>query len=489
VIRKKLALELDPRLAPDFPKRSGPPEIKPGSRTMAEARPCVQVSAVLAATGQQITQLTKPDDAAIKARSFWGIMRVNVAADQPAFGEAIANRLVELAALSDEPGRLTRLYLGGAHRRATDLVAYWMRDAGMSVRIDPLASVVGRYEAHDGGTKTLLLGSHIDSVRNAGRFDGPLGVVTAIEVVKAAFKSGRRFPFAIEVIAFGDEEGVRFASTLGGSRALAGTFDDKALDELDENAISRREALTAFGCDPSRLAAEKRAADRAFGYVEVHIEQGPVLEKAGLPLGIVTAIDGVTRGTVDVEGVAGHAGTVPMSMRHDALAAAAEMALAVEERARTQPNLVATVGKLEVPRSAANTIPGHVRFTLDIRSPADAERIKAVGDIKAAIAAIAERRGVRQRFTPGHQAPAALCDSRLSDQLAAAAQACGTTTPRMPSGAGHDAMAFDKIIPFAMLFVRCRGGVSHNPDEYASPADIDLAARVLATFLEGIASQ
>ena len=274
------------------------------------------------------------------------------AANDPAFGEAIANRLAELAALSDEPGRLTRLYLGPAHRRATDLVAYWMRDAGMSVRIDPLASVVGRYEARDGGTQTLMLGSHIDSVRNAGRFDGPLGVVTAIEVVKAAFKSGTRFPFAIEVIAFGDEEGVRFASTLSGSRALAGTFDEKALDELDENAISRREALADFGCDPSRLAAEKRSPDRSIGYVEVHIEQGPVLEKEGLPLGVVTAIDGVTRGTVEVEGVAGHAGTVPMSMRHDALTAAAEMLLAVEDRARTHPNLVATVGKLEVPGSA-----------------------------------------------------------------------------------------------------------------------------------------
>jgi allantoate deiminase len=408
------------------------------------------------------------------------------AADQLAFGEAIANRLIELAALSDEPGRLTRLYLGPAHRRATDLVAYWMRDAGMSVRVDPLASVVGRYEAGDGGGKTLLIGSHIDSVRNAGRFDGPLGVVTAIEVVKAAFKSGKRFPFAVEVVAFGDEEGVRFASTLGGSRALAGTFDERALDELDENTISRREALTAFGCEPAHLTAERRPADRCIGYVEVHIEQGPVLEKEGLPLGVVTAIDGVTRGTVDVEGVAGHAGTVPMAMRHDALTAAAEMLLAVEERARTRPNLVATAGQIEVPRSAPNTIPGRVRFTLDIRSPSDDERTNAVADIKAAIAEIAQNRGVTARFTPGHQASAAQCDALLSDQLAAAAQACGETPKRMPSGAGHDAMAFDKIIPFAMLFVRCRGGISHNPDEFASPADIDIAARVLAAFIEGI---
>jgi allantoate deiminase len=211
-----------------------------------------------------------------------------------------------------------------------------------------------------------------------------------------------------------------------------------------------------------------------------------VLEKEGLPLGVVTAIDGVTRGIVDVEGVAGHAGTVPMSMRNDALTAAAEMLLAVEARARTSASLVATVGKLDVPRSAPNTIPGRVRFTLDIRSPSDAERVKAVDDINAAIAAIAQRRGVSARFTPGHEAPAAFCDGPLSDQLAAAATRCGLAPKRMPSGAGHDAMAFDTIIPFAMLFVRCRGGISHNPDEYASPADIDIAARVLFSFLEGI---
>jgi allantoate deiminase len=407
-------------------------------------------------------------------------------ADHPAFGEAISNRLAELAALSDEPGRLTRLYLSPAHRRAIDLVSYWMRDAGMSVRLDPLASVVGRYEGRDGAAKTLLLGSHIDSVRNAGRFDGPLGVVTAIEVVKAAFRAGKHYPFAIEVIAFGDEEGVRFATTLGGSRALAGTFDEKALDELDESTISRREALTAFGCDPSRAAGETRSPDRTLGYVEVHIEQGPVLEKEDLPLGVVTTIDGVTRAIVDVEGIAGHAGTVPMPMRRDALTAAAEMLLSIEERARRQPNLVATVGKLEVPRSAPNTIPGRVRFTLDIRSPIDAERLKAVEDIKATIAAVAARRGVIQRLTLGHQAPAAHCDEKLSDLLAAAAESCGMAAPRMPSGAGHDAMAFDKIIPFAMLFVRCRGGVSHNPDEFASPADIDSATRVLSAFLDRI---
>jgi len=404
-------------------------------------------------------------------------------------GEAIAAKLSDLAAVSDEPGRLTRLYLSPAHRRATDLVMGWMREAGMTTRIDAIGNVVGRYRAQDSGSLTLTLGSHIDTVRNAGRFDGALGIVTAIEVVKAAFQAGRRFPFAIEVIAFGDEEGVRFASTLGGARALVGTFDSRALDEIGEDGLSRRQALKAFGCDPSRLFEEALAPERSLGYVEVHIEQGPVLEQEGLPVGIVTAIDGVSRAAVAIDGVAGHAGTVPMSMRKDALAGAAEMLVAIEACARAKTSLVATVGKIEVPGSAANTIPGQVRFTLDIRSPSDHERSSAVREIKEIIATIAQRRGVSNRMVIGHEVPAAQCDPKLSDQMAAAVVACGVPQRRLPSGAGHDAMAFDKIIPFAMLFVRCRGGVSHNPDEYASPGDMEVAARVLLKFLDRIGSE
>jgi len=405
-------------------------------------------------------------------------------ADQGALGAKIAERLDELAAISDEPERLTRLYLGPGHRKAADLVSRWMRDAGMAVRIDSTGNVVGRYRGQDPGPRTLMLGSHIDSVRDAGRFDGTLGVITAIEVVAAAAKAGRRYPFAIEVIAFGDEEGVRFPSTLSGSKALAGRFDRKALDEVGEDGVSRRQALLAFGCDPLRLSEEALSPEHALGYVEVHIEQGPVLEQEGLPVGIVTAIDGVTRGTVEVEGVAGHAGTVPMAMRKDALTAAAEMLLAIEERARGRPNLVATVGKIEVPASAANTIPGRARFTLDIRSPADQERLAAVQDVKERVAAIAARRGVAANFSIGHEVPAAICDQNLSGHLAAAIKSLGIAERRLPSGAGHDAMAFDGIIPFAMLFVRCRGGVSHNPAEFASAGDIDIAARILASFLE-----
>ncbi len=413
-------------------------------------------------------------------------MRAMAAGEQTTLGETIASRIAELATVSDEESRLTRLYLGPGHRKAAELVAKWMREAGMNPRIDALGSVVGRYRPRESGSRTLIIGSHIDTVRDAGAFDGALGVVIAIEVVKAAFKSGKRYPFAIEVIAFGDEEGVRFASTLGGAKALAGRFDKNALDEVGEDGVSRRQALLAFGSDPSRISEEAVAPDHALGYVEVHIEQGPVLEQEGLPVGIVTAIDGVTRGTVEVEGVAGHAGTVPMPMRRDALAAAAEMALAVEARALSRSNLVATVGKMDVPGAAANVIPGKARFTLDIRSPFDQERIGAVADIKASIAAIAERRGVTAKLAVGHEAPAALCDDRLSEQFEAAVKSLGMAPRRLPSGAGHDAMAFDRVIPFAMLFVRCRGGVSHNPAEFTSAADIDVAARVLSNFLDRI---
>ena len=432
--------------------------------------------------------MTKPGDAAIKAQLKVTPCTRCQAAEQGTLGQAIADRLVELAAVSDEPGALTRLYLGPAHRTAADLVAKWMREAGMTTRIDALGSVVGRYRGRDRGPLTLMLGSHIDTVRDAGRFDGALGVIMAIEVVKAAFKSGKRFPFAIEVVAFGDEEGVRFASTLGGSKALAGRFDFKALDE-----DRRRRHVAPPGVERVRhrsvcaLSEEALSPEHALGYVEVHIEQGPVLEQEGLPVGIVTAIDGVTRGTVEVDGVAGHAGTVPMPMRKDALAAAAEMLLAIEARARSQSNLVATAGKIEVPGSAANTIPGRVRFTLDVRSPSDPgadqrgqrHQESHRGDRRAPRR---DRKAYRRPRSAGRDSATV----RFRISWRAVVEAMGIKPRRLPSGAGHDAMAFDKVIPFAMLFVRCRGGVSHNPAEFASPADIDVAARVLSAFLDGI---
>jgi allantoate deiminase len=393
-------------------------------------------------------------------------------------------KLDELARLTDEPGWLTRLYLSPSHRAAVDLVGQWMTAAGMSTGVDGTGTLIGRYAGTCSEARTLFVGSHVDTVCRAGRFDGALGVLTAIEVVASFHRTGRRFPFAIEVVAFGDEEGVRFASTLGGSRALAGRFDLRCLDERDAGGISRRQALAAFGCDVATIAAAARKPEECLGYIEVHIEQGPVLEAAGLALGVVTAINGASRGTVEILGEAGHAGTVPMALRHDGLAAAAEMVLMIEQHARGEAGLVATVGRLETPGGAVNTVPGKVAFSLDVRASSDAQRRRAARDIEAAIEAIAAARGCEARVHIGYDAPAAACDDRLVAALEQAAARCGERTMRLASGAGHDGMAFGGILPFAMLFVRCRRGVSHHPDEYASPADIDAAARVLYDFID-----
>ena len=399
-------------------------------------------------------------------------------------GRLIMTRLDELAAITSEPGRLTRLYLSRAHREAAGLVAGWMRAAGMTATIDAAGSVTGRYESEPAGAPALLLGSHIDTVRDAGRFDGVLGVVAAIAVVEQLAKAGRRLPFAIEIAAFGDEEGVRFASTLGGSRALAGVFQPACLDERDGDGISRRDALVAFGGDPGAIAALARKKGALIGYVEMHIEQGPVLEAEGLPVGIVTSINGVTRGTIGVRGVSGHAGTVPMALRRDAVAAAAEIVLAIEAQARATPDLVATVGRVDVPAGAVNTVAGRVDLTLDLRSPSDAVRARALDLIGNTVTQIAAARRIEAQVLLGYDAPATPCDARLSDALAGSVTALGQRALRLPSGAGHDGMAFRGRLGVAMLFVRCKGGVSHNPAEFASAEDIDFAARVLLDFLE-----
>jgi allantoate deiminase len=402
-------------------------------------------------------------------------------------GAHLEERLRAIAACTDVPGEITRLTLSPAHARAAALVAGWMEQAGLRVRMTPLGDVVGRLEGTDPAAGTLLMGSHLDSVRNAGRYDGPLGVVAALAVVEAAAALGQRWPFAIEVLAFADEEGVRFPSSLTGSRAAAGHFDPAWLLERDSAGISRAEALRAFGAPAGDVAAEARDPAAARGYLEVHIEQGPVLEASGLALGVVTGIQGNTRARLHVRGEAGHAGTLPMAMRHDALAAAAEMVLLVEAHASAGPELIATVGDVRVPGGAINVVAGEVMLTLDVRSPDDATRHAGTGRILAGCREIAEQRGVRLEVEMGHDAPAAPCDAALQEALAAAMLRQGALPFRMASGAGHDAMAFRGRIPAAMLFVRCRGGISHNPAEFASGDDMGLAARVLYDAVAGLA--
>ncbi|HYH38220.1 MAG TPA: allantoate amidohydrolase [Azospirillum sp.] len=389
---------------------------------------------------------------------------------------ALMERLDAFAAFSAEDGALTRLCFTPPHRAAADRLMEWMREAGMAVHLDPAGTVVGRYEGARPGSPALLLGSHIDTVRNAGKYDGNLGVLAAVEAVAELNRRGERLPFAVEVLGFGDEEGVRFPVTLTGSRAAAGRFDPAALEGRDRDGVRFADALTAFGGDPARIAEAKRDA---LAYLEVHIEQGPVLEAEGLPLGIVTAINGATRFTVTVSGMAGHAGTVPMDLRRDALAAAAEMVLAVEARGASAPGLVATVGRLETFPGAVNVIPGKVVFTVDVRASDDALRRAAVQAIREDCAAIAGRRTVALDIQPGHDADAAPCSPDIVARIEAAVRRAGIRPFRLPSGAGHDAMAFTGVLPMGMLFVRCKGGVSHNPAESITAEDADLAVRVL----------
>lgn len=404
----------------------------------------------------------------------------------PLSGPALLQRIDDLATISEESGRLTRLYLTPEHRRANHLVATWMRQAGMTVREDAVGNVIGRYEGERPGAPALMIGSHLDTVRDAGRFDGMLGVLTGIAVVADLEARGRRLPFAVEVIGFGDEEGTRFQSTLIGSRALTGGLDPAILETRDAKGRTLAEAMRDFGLTPdmAALATAARRPDEVLAYVELHIEQGPVLEALDRPVGVVTAIAGATRFSVTVTGTAGHAGTVPMTLRRDALAAAAEMVLAVEELCSGRERLVGTVGRIEAMPGAVNVIPGKVRFTIDLRSDRDAVRAERADALRARLAAIADRRTVALDIEVLHDSGAVACDPGLMDQLAAAARAQGLDAPELPSGAGHDAMAVAPLCPIAMLFVRCERGISHNPAERITAADAEAGARVLARFVE-----
>lgn len=384
-----------------------------------------------------------------------------------------------LARHTDEPGRLTRLYLSQAHRAAAEAALGMMRAAGLDAHIDAVGNVVGRCEGGEPGAPALILGSHLDSVVDAGRYDGPLGVVCGIVAIEALAREGLRLPFAIEVVAFGDEENVRFPTNLSTSYALAGRYDPAWLDLRDADGIALRDALAGFGGDPAGIPALARRREDVLGYLEVHIEQGPLLEAKGLPVGIVTAINGITRARARVTGEAGHAGTVPMAMRRDALAAVAEMIAAVERLGARRDDTVATVGVAQVRPGAVNVIAGEADFTLDARAPDDAVRKAMVAEIEAELRAIAGRRGVAFAIEPFMDSPATAMDPRLMAALEEATRAAGVPPFRLPSGAGHDAVAMATLCPAAMLFVRCKGGISHNPAESITEADADVAVRVL----------
>jgi len=400
-------------------------------------------------------------------------------AESPA--RRVMRRLDEFARFSDEERALTRLYLSNAHRDAAKQFIAWCAESGLNAKIDASGNVWARYEGAKPGAPALMLGSHIDTVRNAGRYDGNLGALAALAVVEALTATRERLDHAVEIVAFGDEEGVRFPTTLTGSRALAGLFVRAALDQKDADGVTMRDALVAFGCDPEGVGALRGRNIASF--VELHIEQGPVLESENLAVGVVTAINGATRLHARVIGLAGHSGAVPMGLRRDALAAAAEMMLLIEARARIEDDLVGTVGRVDVEPGAVNVIPGEVRFTVDIRAPRDEQRRRAVSDISKRLSAIAATRRVELVLTQTHDAGAYTCHPSVISALQASVERVSKAPARLlPSGAGHDTMVMGQLCPAGMLFVRCKGGISHNPEESVTIEDVEVGLATLIDF-------
>jgi hydantoinase/carbamoylase family amidase len=401
-------------------------------------------------------------------------------------GNAILERVERLGRHSDANDNYTRTFLTPAHRAAAEQIADWMREAGMSVRTDAIGNVIGRYEGAAPAAKTLLMGSHFDSVRNGGKYDGVLGILVPIACIAELHARNERTPAALEVVAFSDEEGARFQTSFLSSRALIGRFDPAVVGRQDADGITLARAMRDAGLDPELVRSAQIDLAKLAGYVEVHIEQGPVLLDEGHALGVVTSIASGTRYLIRVKGEAGHAGTVPMTRRRDALAAAAEMVLAVEKTCAASEGAVGTVGVLRVKDGTGNVIPAEVEFTIDMRAPTDEKRKAAEEGVLAKLETIAKRRAVGFEATRTHDAAAAPCAPWLQEQLAGSVKRCiaGEEVRSLPSGAGHDAMMLQQVTDVGMLFVRCgAGGVSHNPAETVTSEDAGLAADVLLDFL------
>jgi allantoate deiminase len=386
-----------------------------------------------------------------------------------------------LGNISEEPGLLVRPYGSQAMREANNIVSGWMRAAGMSVRQDAIMNLIGRYEGT--GDKTLILGSHLDTVRDAGKYDGPLGIMVALACVEQLHDRSERLPFSVEVVAFADEEGLRFGTTFLGSSVYAGAFDGKRLSLEDKKGVTLRDAVRTFGGDPDALESNGRSRDDLLGYCEVHIEQGPVLEQMDMPVGVVSAINGQSRIKVGFTGQAGHAGTVPMDERRDALCAAAESVLEIESAAKREPEAVATVGEIKVFPGAINVIPAEATHSLDLRHPDDAARERLRDHLEWRAKEIAASRGCDYSWELTQETPAVPADPELSALLMKAVEDSGFPVHQLPSGAGHDAAQMAALTPMAMLFVRCKEGISHNPAESVKREDVGAAIEVLGRFL------
>ena len=400
--------------------------------------------------------------------------------------QLILDRCDELAAISSQPDRLERVHLSPEHKAANALVAQWMTEAGLSTWQDAAGNQCGRVEGREPGLPALLLGSHIDTVPDAGRYDGMLGVLLAIAVVARLPRA--QLPFAVEVVAFSDEEGTRFGTALLGSRALAGTWDDEWWSLTDEHGITLFEAFQDFGLDPARLPGAFRRPDELVGYLEAHIEQGPFIEDADRSLAIVTSIAGARRFALTMTGKAGHAGGTPYDRRRDALVGASELVVEIE-RLSKQQHVIGTVGKLEAFPGGVNVIPGRVEFSLDLRAEFDDDRDAALQLIDDAADEIARRRGLHFAKHELYRADAVVCDLDLRAGIEAGIRATGDGEPMgLWSRAGHDGMAVVAVTPIAMLFLRCKGGVSHHPDESVRKADVAAALNAYEAAVRALAA-
>lgn len=398
-------------------------------------------------------------------------------------GDVLLERLDAVAQCSEPGSGVTRLPFTAEHRAANAMVANWMGAAGLEVTTDAAGTLIGRRPG-PAGARTLLIGSHQDSIRNGGRYDGMLGIALPILVLERLKDAD--LPFAVEILAFADEEGIRFPTAMVGPRALAGTFEAADLGFADADGVSLAEALASFGGDPGRLGNLRRDGADLLGYLEVHIEQGPVLEERGVPIGVVTGICGIERWTVTLAGLAAHAGTTPVELRRDALAGAAECVLAVEALCRRTDGLLGGVGTLEIRPGVANAVAGAAELSVELRAAEDAKRAAAATELDGLIRRIADRRALGLEIERTYAQPGVICDDGLTALLAEAVARTGVEVVRLPSGATHDASAMASLCPVAMMFVRCRGGVSHNPDETVTAADVEAAMNALVRFLDGL---
>jgi len=403
----------------------------------------------------------------------------------------VMERCEILSHFSEEADCLTRRFATSAMSEVNATVATWMRAAGMEVQVDHIGNIIGRYEAASPNAKTLLLGSHLDTVRVAGKYDGPLGVMVALACVERLHQRGERLPFAIEVLGFADEEGVRYHTAYIGSRAAAGIFDLSTLELRDDDGILLADAIRHYGGnpDPHLLSRPRWQRNDLLGYCEVHIEQGPVLEARALPVGVVSAISGQNRYVLTFVGKAGHAGTVPMQLRQDALCAASEFILATEALARSTSGLVATVGKITVRPGASNVIPSHVTMSLDVRHQDGSVLEQACSQLYARGQQISQERTITHSWQTVQKDQTIACSPHLVQLMGQAIERAGYPVFTLPSGAGHDGVSLSKITPIAMLFVRCKGGISHHPDESVTSEDVDVALTVMDHLLHALAKE